>query len=211
MPTFGQLKTLVSQKLLDPNNTAVSATDVGNAINDAIKFWKFRRLWFNVVSDTATLTEHDPVIPLPSNFLVEIVDNPFRIAYSTMRYDMQKRDPNVFDDWFLTNGYGIPQIYTNKAGIYYCYPIPDRDYTLLRYYLKDYDELTTDDQTNDFTDHADKLILYDALSRLYAENRQDDKMEAYYSARGEDEFTRLTTFTALKEAPEDLTLDSYLM
>lgn len=211
MPTFDELNKSVSKRLQDPNNTSVSYADVGEAINDAIKYWKFTRFWFNAVADSVSLTLQVANMPLPSNFLVEIKDNPFRIQYSNMSYYLRKVDPYEYDNWALDNGYGIPQIYTNRAGVYQCYPIPDQGYTLARYYLKDYAPLVAPTDNNDFTNNADQLIIYWALSKLYAERRQDEKMETYYTGRTQDELENLSLFTAKREAPDDIAVHSFLI
>lgn len=211
MATFGSIKTDVSEMLLDPSNTAVSESVVANAINQAIAYWKFRRFWFNTVNDSATLTAESPVIPLPSDFLVELpMNDGFVIEYSSMRYPLIKKNPRDYDEIYLSNGFGLPRIYTQKSGVYYCYFIPDQNYTIRRWYLKDYSSLSSDSDTNDFTDYASQLITYWALSKLYAERRQDDKMEAYYSARAQDEYKNLQVRSEKANGTGHITIHSFL-
>lgn len=211
MATFGQMQTAISERLLDPSNTAVSASNVAAAINEAIAYWKFRRFWFNTVSDSATLTAQSPIIPIPSDFLVEMpMNDGFVISYSNMRYPLIKKNPRDFDEVYLDNGYGLPRSYTLKSGVYYCYFIPDQNYTLLRWYLKNYSDLVNSSDTNDFTNYASQLIIYWASSKLHAELRQDEKMEAYYSARAQDEYKNLQVRSEKANSTGHLTLHSFL-
>jgi hypothetical protein len=210
MATFGQIQTYISARLLDPSNTAVSVSTVNSAINDAIRYWKFRRFWFNQGFSTQTLTTQSPIIPLPDDFLVEVPEDGFVISYSNLRWPLTKSLPRQFDDVYLDNGYGRPTIYTRKQGNYTCYFIPDRDYTLFVYYLKLYDDLVNESDTNDFTDNAERLIELWTLANLHAELRQDDKMEAYYRAAAMDEFNNLELFTAKANPSGRLVIDSYL-
>lgn len=193
MATFGDIQSAVSKRLLDPANTSVSASDVAQAINAAISYWKFRRFWFNEVSDTATLTAQSPVFPYPSNFLVPATkDDGFYISYSSQRYPMTKISQPDYDAIIMANGFGLPRAYARIGDTQYqCYPIPDQNYTVGRHYLKQYADLSSSTDTNDFTIYADKLIESWALANLSAELRQDDKMEAYYRNKAKDEYKNL--------------------
>jgi hypothetical protein len=212
MSTFGEMQSYVSKRLLDPNNISVSSSDVAQAINDAISYWKFRRFWFNEVSDTATMTAQDPSFPYPSDFLVPATkDDGFNIHYSAMRYPLAKITQQQYDGLFLTNGYGIPRWYARIGNEEYkCYPIPDQAYTVGRHYLKDYDALVNTSDTNDFTENADRLINLWALANLSAELRQDDKMEAYYRQAANDEYRNLRVMTNKANGTGKLTIYSNL-
>lgn len=213
MSTFAQMKTYISKRLIDPNNTAVSVDEVGDAINDAISYWKFRRFWFNDISDIAFLTEHDPSFPYPDDFLVPSKDDDgFNVQYSNMRYPLIKITGSQYDEMFLNNGYGIPRFYARiGSDEYQCYPLPDRDYTVARHYLRNYTDLSGDDDTNDFSIYADRLMNLWALANLSAELRQDDKMEAYYRSAAADEYRNLQVLTGKKNGTGKLTITSTLI
>lgn len=212
MATFGDMQTYVSARLLDPNNTAVSAPSVASAINDALRYWKTKRFWFNTASEDLTLTQGDPLIPLPNDFLVELpMNDGFVVAYGSMRWPLIKKNPREYDDVYLEGGTGLPQIYTVKAGDYFCYFIPDQNYTIRVYYLKEYDDLVNPSDTNDFTDNAARLIELWALANLSAELRQDDKMETYYRNAAQDEYKNLGVFNAKVNSPGHVSIHSYLM
>ncbi len=198
MATFSEIQVRVSKRLIDTSNTAVPLENVKEAINEAVTYWKFRRFWFNESESSGLLVAQDPVIPLPDDFLVEIPDLAgFVVSYSNMRYPLLKRGPWQYDNTFLDNGYGIPQVYArmNPTNQYHCYPIPDQAYTIIIRYLKEYAALVNDDDTNDFTTYADQLIMYEALGRLTGELRQDEKMEAYYRAAADREYNNLQVMT----------------
>lgn len=212
MSTFAQMKTYVSARLIDPNNQAVSGSQVGDALNDAIRYWKFRRFWFNEVADSATLTAQDPSFPYPSDFLVPVLDNDgFYIQYSNVRYPLNKISEPQYDALFLSNGYGLPAWYARMGSDeYQCYPIPNLNYTVGRHYLRDYDDLSADGDTNDFTDNAARLIETWALANLSGELRQDDKMETYYRSAAKDEYRNLCVMNDKVNGSGKLTIGSTL-
>jgi hypothetical protein len=210
MATLGDMQTFISAALIDTQNTSVSVSQITNYINSAIKYWKFRRFWFNEIEDTATLTPQVSLIPLPADFLVPSVDNGgFEIAYSNYRYILKKTNAQNFDAWFLENGYGLPRVYAKLADNgYHVYPIPDRDYTIRRFYLRDYTNLVNAGDSNDFTEKAERLIEFWALSELMAQLRQDLPMAEYYDKKANDEFRQLGVMTRKTNAAGSLTLTS---
>lgn len=213
MATFGELVTEASKKLLDTSNTAVTAADVANSINDAIKYRKKQRYWFNETVATLTLSDGVGTVTLPSDFLVENPRNALTVLYNTVKYDVMKVKPEDFDAGDAT-GTGMPFIYTYRGRVMEVYYIPDQDYTAYLRYQKDYDAFATDgsadNTSNDFTTYADRLILYDALSRLHGENRQDEKMFAYYSARAQVEHQNLLNETNRHNSTGSLSIDTII-
>ena len=216
MPTFGALQTKISKKLIDASQTAVSASDVGDAINDAINYWKFRRFWFNERQVTLTMDINDPFIfmygqsnvnypsapTLPQLFLYEFPDDGFVIYYNQLRYTMAKRHPKTFDDQAIGgntgpagvpsgSGLGLPYMYTFRNQTYEFYFYPNIAYSMVVNYITDYVDLANPTDTNDFTDYADRLILYEALSHLYGENRQDQSMEGSFFSKADREYQNI--------------------
>jgi len=212
MATFAEMVSYISKRLIDPSNTAVSADDVKQEINNAIRYWKFRRLWFNEVADTATLTAQNPDFPYPTDFLVpSIKDGGFVIEYGGIRWPITKVDMQTFDAIYLTNGYGLPRWYARNADLeYQCYPVPDQNYTVLRHYLKDYEDLEDDGDTNDFTDHAYRLICLWSLADLSMELRQDSASSEYYRTAAKDEYRQLCVMNDKANSAGKLTLTSTL-
>lgn len=196
MATFGELKTAISGRLLDADNTAVSSSSVAASINEAIRYWKYKPFWFNRAYASKTMTIQDGTMPLPDDFLVpDGNDGAFQIDYSNQRYLLKNINSEEYNAIYRGNGYGRPSCYANIGGSYEAYPLPDRAYTLNSSYLKDYATLTSDTANNDFTNNADRLITLWSLANLYGELRQDSKMESYYRNAALDEKKALDAMT----------------
>lgn len=213
MANFGQMAAYIAKRLIDPQGVAVSYDDIKESINDAIRYWKFRRFWFNEVIDTATLTAQSGSFPYPANFLVPSTgDDGFYIQYGNIRYPLSKIAQQVYDGIFLSNGYGLPRWYARDASLQYqCYPLPDQNYVVGRHYLKDYPDLAVDSDTNDFTTNASRLINLWALSNLVTELRQDVDMGNYYRDATDNEYRQLGVLTAKANGTGKLTLYSDLI
>jgi len=212
MATFGDIQTKVSKRLLDANNTAVSLPDVAAAINDTVKYWKFRRFWFNETVFTSNMTAQNSAFPFPSDFLVPYSqDDGVQIVYGNTRYSLLKISSQAYDNMFLTNGYGLPRVYARVGGQYVAYPIPNTDYSYRVDYLKDYADMTVVGDSNDFTIYAERLITLWTLADLSAEFRQDDKMETYYRARANDEYRQLQVMSDKSNSSGRLGLETSLL
>ena len=211
MPTFKELRDKVARKLIDPNNTAISDLNVGDAVNDAVRFWKQKALWFNEAAATTTLVIGNPVIPnLPSDLLFLDPENGFVIPYNQISYTLKKKHPVEFDSISIEGAMGLPFIYTWRNGVYSLYFNPNIAYTLNIYYIKDYADLQGDNDTNDFLTYADQLIMYETLSRLYGEERQDMATGDTYFAKANREFANLKVRSKLQNATGRLIVDTII-
>lgn len=211
MATFGTMKTWVSKRLQDPNNTAVSSSDVGDLINIALNYWKNNRFWFNEFTDTTTLTQNDPSVPLPDDWLVPSIDDAFVIEYSGIRYPLKKVSESQYNAMYLSNGIGQPWWYSKQADSNYrVYPIPDRDYTLRRFYLKDYSEFSNDSDTNAFSNNAANLLQYTAAAYGSRDFRQDMNMYNAFWSQAISEYDSLMVITRKDNATGSLTITSML-
>lgn len=211
MPTFGQMKTFVSKRLQDPNGTAVDSSDVGDLINMALSFWKNSRFYFNEKTDTTTLAEQDPTVPLPDDWLCPSIDDCFVIEYSGIRYPLKKVSESQYNAMYLSNGIGQPWWYAKEAtDQYQVYPIPDRDYTLRRFFLRDYDDFSSDSDTNDFSNYAAAMLNYTACAWGSRDFRQDMQMHDVFWAQAQREYDSLMVTTRKDNATGSLTLHSIL-
>jgi len=209
MATFAQMRTWVSKRLLDPSYTSVSSDDVGEMINQAITYWKKRRFWFNEITDTTTLTTSDNSIPLPDDWLCPSIDNCFVIEYSGIRYILKKISEATYNAMYLTNGIGQPFWFSRQADTEYkVYPIPDKDYTLRRFYLRDYDDLLADGDTSVWTEEAQDLIKYTAAAYGMRDFRQDAAMYDTFMSQAQQEYQNLLVQTRKDNATGSLTLTS---
>lgn len=211
MATFAQMNTWVSKRLQDPNNTAVSSSDVGELINSALHHWKNVRFWFNEITDTTTLSEGDPAIPLPDDYLCPSIDDAFVIEYSGIRYPLRKISETMYNAFYLSNGVGQPWYFSRQASDeYQVYPIPDRDYTLRRFYLKDYEDFSADGDTNDFSDYATNLLQYTAAAYGSRDFRQDIDMYKMFMEQAMIEKKELLSTTRKDNATGSTTIYSML-
>lgn len=211
MATFAQMKTWVSKRLQDPDNTAVSSDDVGELINQAQSYWKNVRFWFNERTDTTTLTQGNPSIPLPTDWLVPSIDDAFVIEYSGIRYPLKKVSESQYNAMYLSNGIGQPWWYARLANDeYQVYPIPDRDYTLRRFLVKNYDDFTADGDENDFSINSPRLLQYTAAAYGSRDFRQDMDMYTAFFKEATLEEENLLVTTRKDNATGSLTITSML-
>lgn len=206
MATLGEINAWVASRLRDSNYTAVSEQSVTDMINQAIRYWKNRRFTFNERTDTTTLFQGDPQVLLPDTWFLPSIDESFVLQYSGIRYPLKKISEPMYNDFYLSNGVGQPWYFARLANTeYQVFPIPDRDYTLLRFYLRDYDALVENADTNDFTDHAQDLVQYTAAAYGSRDLRQDLNMyEAFYK-QAELEYKNLLTNARKANATGSLT------
>lgn len=223
MATFGALQTKVSKKLIDANNTAIAASDVADAINDALHFWKYQRFWFNEAQVAITMDVNDPFIlgygnsnatypnapKLPQYFLYEFPEDGFVINYNNLSYTMAKKAPKLYDAMNVT-GMGVPAIYTFRNGNYEFYFYPNIAYTMNVYYIRDYPDLVNQQDVNDFTNYAGLLLVYEALSRLIGEQRQDLDMAAAYEKKARREYENLKARGFQQTESGELTFETIL-
>lgn len=190
MATFRELQTKVSARLKDPNNVDVSASDVATVINDAIEHWSKRRFWFNEFEENVTLTVGDPALTLVMNTpLYLFKEDGVVIDYSNMRWPLTKVSPAEYDRMNV-EGNGLPFAWTERNDAYEVYWYPDIAYTAVVrgiVYVAPFELEGQQNDSNIFTINAPDLIMYEALSRLYGEFRQDPKMEDYYANRAMNE------------------------
>lgn len=213
MANFGTMTSDVSKRLIDPKNTAVSIADVQAAINQSIDYWKFRRFWFNEVNDQAVMTAGDNSFPYPDDFLVPVVQNGgFYMLFGNGKIPLIKIDEVQMDSYYQVNGVGLPRWYARMGDSeYQCYPTPDQNYVVGRHYLKDYVDLSADEDTNDFTDNATRLIELWAIANLVSELRQDTPGTGdYYRNVAQDEYRNLRVLTNKKNAAGQLQTFSQL-
>lgn len=210
MATLADIRTKIAERLQDPSFTSISSASVDSVINEALRYYKYHVFWFNESVYTVVLTQGNPVVPsLPSDFLMELTSGGLTIHYSNLFYPLRKISSDVFDGMNV-EAVGIPYVYTYRNKQVEVYFYPNIAYTLTIRYIKDYADLLTGTDTNDFTVYADRMITYNALSRIYAEYKHDPNMEAYYTARAKDEETNLKRRSDSLAGSGSLTLHSYL-
>lgn len=217
--TLSTLQAKVSRKLIDANNAAISVASVTDALNDAQHYWKQKPFWFNTKTTTLVMDVNDPYVlgfgnstptfqnppvspnppVLPSDFLMEVPKTGFVIPYSNLKYRFKKVNNDVYDDADIC-GIGLPYIYTYRDGNYEFYFRPNLAYYLTVHYIFDVLDLSASGDNNVFTNNADRLLIYEALSHLFGEDRQDDTLDNAYAKKADREWTLLRKRTADNEA-----------
>ncbi len=211
MATFAQMKIWVSKRLQDPNNTAVSALDVGDLLNEALNYWKNVRFYFNEKNYTTTLLQGDPTVYIPADWLCPSINDSFVLQYSGIRYPLKKISETMYNSFYLSNGVGQPWYFAKLATSgYQVYPIPDRNYDLITYYLKDYDDFSADGDSNDFSINAANLLQYTAAAYGSRDFRQDMQMYQAFWNQAQMEENSLLATTRKDNATGSLTIYSML-
>lgn len=215
MATFGDMITWVSKRLQDPSNTAVSSSDVGDLINQAMDYWQNSRFWFNEATDDpnspATLTQQNASVPMPADFLVPSIDNWLVIQYSGIRYPLKKVSEQQYNNMYLSNGIGQPFWFSKQATQQYqVYPIPDQNYSLLRFWLRDYPPFVNNSDENEFSDNAANLLKYTAAAYGSRDFRQDLNMYEVFMQQAKLEYNSLMVTTRKDNATGSLAISSIL-
>ena len=213
MPTFGELKTRVANKLNLPSTDSASLARIGNAINGAIDFYEEKHLWFNEATAQFTTTASNPDLTplpaaLPSDYLYEWEQAGLVLTENNTKYIIKKithQDQISIDN---SNTESRPRFYTFTREKIYLYPVPDKGYTVDLYYIKSYPNLTSDSQSNDWTNNADRLIEAKALADMYLDDRHGIDMANRYEQKAEQELRRLQTRSKKGIATGELTINS---
>jgi hypothetical protein len=208
MATLATIRTRVLNKLVDAGGSIAepTAAQVTAEINSVIDFYQPEAFWFNETTATGTLTSGSPLVPIPSDFNQFIEPNALVIEDSNTRYPVLKITPLQYDMMY-SGGNGLPRyfVYRNQAiSLYY---IPDQNYTYYLYYNKTYSDLVNDDDNNDFTNYAERLIEYRTLAECYLNYRSDPEMEASYGRKASEELNRLVRQSKSRLATGTLTTD----
>jgi len=204
MPNFGELKAEIAQKMTRNDLTS----EIGTALNRTLEFEQNTHYWFNERTATIPLTQGSPLISgIPSDFLLEVYDSGLVINYSNMRYVLKKVDTGTYDR-LNVQGSGLPYAYTYRADNFYVYFYPDQAYNLELLYLKKYDQLVNDSDSNDFTNYATRLLVAQTLADLYIDQRESQELYGAYQLIAEQERSRLQQKNASKIATGHLITDN---
>lgn len=164
MPTFGRMVARIREDL--DRGTSYDAR-IKQAIVDAIRFYRSRRLTFNTKRARAVTQPGQEFYPLPTDW---IEPDFLRLE------DLGARDPltQVGYDWMESDGRaddikGTPTTFAVQHQELRLYPIPDRSYTLVlsfQYDLQSVSLSASDDVTNAWTDEGEELVRKHAMSDL---------------------------------------------
>lgn len=146
-------------KIADYLNRNDLNSQIDTAINRAIDFYETFQFWFQQGTDTfSTVSGQESYGTgdgLPSNI------SDINVAQYTLSSGDFKMHRVSFDEFQLLNpshNQGQPINYSWWNDKLYIDPVPDQAYTITLWYWKNYPDMTANDDTNDFLDHASDLI-----------------------------------------------------
>jgi hypothetical protein len=164
MATLGQVVERIREDL---NRGSDYDSRIKRAIAEAIRFYRNKRLGWNLKRAYATLTSGNEYVSLPSDW----------IEADLLRLDQEERRDVLTEvgyDWIdEENQYGLnrgrPTNYALQHRTLRFYPTPDQTYTLMfsfQYELKDVSVSASDGATNAWLDEGEELIRKHAESEL---------------------------------------------
>lgn len=215
MATFGTLKTNISLRLKDENNTVVSDANVGVAVNKAIDYWKKHPFFFNEFVETVTISSGASSFSLSTNTPLYLFEQGgVVIEQNDTRYPLKKVSTIEYD-MMNSEGTGQPFVWTYRNDGFEVYYYADQAYTAYARGIKDYSAFATDgtdnSSSNDFTTEVQDLIEYEALARLWMEILQDEAMSNYFMKMAEREYQNYLKFHRGKNATGRIEIHSALI
>lgn len=141
---------------------------IKRAIAESIRFYRSKRLGFNVKRAYATLTSGNEYVSLPTDWieadLLRLDKDGDREVLEEVSYDWIDEE-NVNSD-----ERGRPYKYAIQHRTLRLFPVPDQTYTLMfsfQYEMKDVSVSASDSASNAWLDEAEELIRKHAMSELY--------------------------------------------
>lgn len=200
MASYSDIKTRVSNDLVRPG----LLTEIGYAINEAIRDYSSTRFWFNqsrtltfntVASQTFYTSSDNASIP-------KLVTIDKCIVYqSAAPYECDWKDNWELDATDDGTARGLPYWYSYFNMQIRFYPIPDNIYSTRIVGIIRPDDLSADSDTNVFTQYADTLIRLSAKRRIYAEIMKDEAKASTEANLEQLELSRLLRETTMQAGP----------
>jgi hypothetical protein len=165
MSNLGQMVARIREDL---NRGSDFDARIKRAIADSIRFYRSKRLGFNIKRAYATLTSGNEYVSLPTDWieadLLRLDKDDDREVLEEVTYDWID-DENVAGDQR-----DRPCKYAIHHRTLRLYPIPDQTYTLMfsfQYELRDVSVSASDGASNAWLDDGEELIRKHAMSELY--------------------------------------------
>lgn len=205
MTTLSGLRTLISTKLADGNLVDPTATQIDAQINSTIDYYETDAFWFSEEIATINTIAGDRILSgIPDDFKQEILPNGLTVVDSQVPYPLKKLTPLQYESVFIENATGLPRAYTYRKGRFELWYTPDKVYQMKLFYRKKYADLVDDNDTNDFTENASRLIEYKTLADLLRDYRSDTERALLYDRRVEAEYNKI------KKETNNRTVTGYL-
>lgn len=165
---MSNLGRMVARIREDLNRGADFDARIKQSIVDAIRFYRTKRLGFNIKRARALLTSGNELVSLPLDWIeadyLRLEDDGSREPLEEVTYDWME-DEGRNDDIR-----GRPRKYAIQHRELRLYPIPDRSYTLVlsfQYDLQNVSLSASDGETNAWMTEAEELIRKRAMGELY--------------------------------------------
>lgn len=180
--TYAQLQGRVQNEVLGP----ATATDIQNAIADAIGIFEANTFWFNSfrvfggvagnLSDLETVAgqEFYNQTNLPSLISFPHISKALIVAFSN-RYPLINRSPQWVDDVSVsTTWQGLPTDWAIQGGDLRCYPVPNGGYNFILNATIRFKPLSNSGDFNPWTNRAERLIRQCAKMLLFRDINRDE-------------------------------------
>lgn len=208
MATLSELRDRILSKLDDGAVQRPNASEVVAQINSTIDYYENDGFWFTQELVELRCTPNQRILDgVPDDFKMVVEPNGLVILQGNIRYPMEHVTPLAFDT-IDVDATGRPVWYTYRDGNFELYYIPDLDYRVRFFYRKRFADLVNDNDENDFTRFADRLIEYRTLADLLLDYREDEVRGAQYIARAEDELAKIQTETYNRTSTGNLSTES---
>lgn len=194
MSTLSDLRTNIA----DDINRSDLSTQIDKAINRAIRFYRRDRFWFQETSSTFTTIASQQAYGTADGIPSDIAEiDHVKIAYqSDWVVELDPVTLQEIQNLNIGNYTGNPEKYAFYANKFYLWPIPDAAYTVTVFYTKNYSDLSSGSDSNDYTNYAQELI--ENRARWWLNMRIIKDMEA---AKGDKEL-EIESLNALRAETE---------
>ena len=196
--TYAQLKQAVQDFTENEETSFVNNLDI------FIRSAEDRILYLADLEDfrknaTATLTQNDPYLSMPSDFLA-----PFslRITSSGNEENLLIKDVNFIGEYGKNVSNGVPKYYgIFDSSNFILGPTPDSAYTVELHYYYSPDSLTAggNSSTTWLSENAPNALLYGSLIEAYTYMKGEADMLQLYEQRFGQEIQRLKDFAEARE------------
>lgn len=177
MSTFGALKTRIADEFV---NESITTSHIENAIKSAIKHYEREAFWFNQKIGTfATVASQEYYTSadnadIPSIVRIDSLRSSFGNLLRAVSFDHIEQ----MQDGSVTGAPGFYTRYQNKLRLY---PIPTEAYTMTMAYIYKLTTLSSDTDTNAWTDECEELTRQAAKRILATDILHADDMAQRYA------------------------------
>ena len=195
--TYAQLQARIANEVLG----SPTATDIQNAIQDAIGEYERETFWFNNVRYFGDVTgsssnlqtnngqEFYSDADLPILINVPHISKMLVVAFAN-RYELTQRTPQWIDDHSISTSWqGLPTDWTWQSGAIRIYPVPDGQYPLILDATIRFAPLVNPGDYSVWTNRAESLIRFEAKRLLFkniirdADQAQSMELEVFGDMR----------------------------